>query len=262
MAVEFRCGRCGGRVPRSARVCAHCGAVLQARSFRLDRCRDCGQKLVPGQWFCRRCGRAEWGIIIALLILGLAGIVLALMYLSFPGFWIFLAGGFGAAAVFSAFSGIGGALRWQFLRTAAVTLLVLVMVGGASFAARHRYTTAAAIPQMPPAQVEAALQTETLVPTSTLAPSETPAPSPTPSIIGVVIPELANVRASPAMDAPILDGAAKNEFITILGRTTDGTWYKIKRENGVIGWVYFELVRLDATVSEIPEMPPEAVPTP
>lgn len=262
MAVEFRCGRCGGKVPRSARVCLHCGAALQTRAFRLDRCRDCGQKLVPGQWFCRRCGRTEWGIILGLMIFGLACIIFAMMYLPLPGILMFVAGGVGAAAAFSAFFGIGGSLRWPPLRTAAMVLLVLVMVGGASFAARHRYSPETVIPQTPAAVVEAAMQTQTLVPTSTLAPSETPAPSPTPSIVGVIIPELANVRAAPALDAPVLDGAAKNEFVTILGRTGDGVWYKIKRESGVIGWVYFELIRLDATASQIPEVPAVAIPTP
>ncbi len=188
--------------------------------------------------------------------------ICAPVFLPFPGVLSLITGGIGVLAALSAFFSMGAVLHWQPLRTGAMTLLVLSMVAGASLAARQRYLPGAIFPEAQQAVEEAAAQTETIVPTSTLAPSETPAPTPTPAITGVIIPELANVRAAPSMDAPVLDGAAKNEFVTILGRTADGIWYKIKRENGVIGWVYFELVRLDAQTREIPEVPAEAVPTP
>jgi hypothetical protein len=242
--------------------CPRCMALVQSTTPRQERCKECGYRMESGQWTCPNCGHTQWGIILGLGGFALLCIGFAVVFLPLPTVWTLLVGGLGVVLFYSAFYGIGGALRWRGLTTFATTTFMLVLITLAALAARYRYSPDQVIVQTPDAIVVAAAFTETPQPTSTAAPTFTPAPTATPSITALVNAAMVNVRSGPGVDFAVLAGVKQDESIILLGRNADGSWLKMKTAADQMGWVSSPYITLPVDLMSIPEVPPDPVPTP
>ncbi|BCX11883.1 MAG: hypothetical protein KatS3mg067_0821 [Thermosynechococcus sp.] len=93
------------------------------------------------------------------------------------------------------------------------------------------------------------------------SPSPTPEPTPTqsarPNPEGrVIYGDGLRVRDRPSREANALGGVAFDEVVTILGRSEDGEWLKIRTKNNLEGWV------LAFGVQETPPQSPASSETP
>lgn len=281
---QYRCGRCGNRVDRTARVCPYCEARLEniqchncghsasRESFtnnrcprcraevrvskgRLDRCKECGNRMEPGQWTCSKCGHTEWVIIVSIMLAAVVCLALAAVVLPLPTFWTLLVGGLGVALFYSAFFGLGGALRWHAIGTVLVASLLLASFSLTALAARYRYSPAEMLIETPEAVAVAAAPTETPVPTAAPTAVPTPVlPTPIPEVIGTIQTGQLNIRSGPGMDFDILGGLYQDESIFILGRNGDATWLQMKTQTGITGWVFANLVSISIPVIDLPEV--------
>lgn len=242
--------------------CPRCMAVVQPASGRTERCKECGWRIESGQWTCPNCGHTQWGIILGLGGFALICIAFAVVFLPLPTVWTLLVGGLGVILFYSAFYGIGGALRWRGLTTFLATTLMLVLVTMAALAARYRYAPDPVIVSTPETVVVAAAFTETVAPTSTTAPTATVAPTSTPSITALVNAAMVNVRSGPGVEFAVLGGVKMDETIVLLGRNADGSWLKMKTEAGQMGWVSSPYMTLPVDLNAIPEVAPDVIPTP
>lgn len=278
---QYRCGRCGSAVEKSARACPRCGAKLgnihcnacgfagtnsefendrcpqcgamvRTAPVRYERCKECGRKMEAGQWTCPNCGHTQWGIILGLGAVALACVVVSIVFLPLPSFWTLLVGGTGVVLFFSSFYGIGGALHWRGATTFMMTSLMLAVFCVAALAGRYRFTPKQAILQTPDSVVAAAALTETAVPTEILLPTHTPVPSPTPSKTGVITAELANLRQTPDINGEWLGTVAKDEVVVLLGRNDTGGWLQVQTQAKTVGWVYAPLIQLPFDRMELP----------
>ncbi|NOK60727.1 MAG: hypothetical protein GFH27_549289n291 [Chloroflexi bacterium AL-W] len=59
-----------------------------------------------------------------------------------------------------------------------------------------------------------------------------------------------NVRSAPNISGEVRDQIDANETVQLLERTADGTWYRIRNEREVEGWVSVTLLTIDASVVE------------
>lgn len=59
-----------------------------------------------------------------------------------------------------------------------------------------------------------------------------------------------NVRSTPNISGEVRDQINANETVQLLERTADGTWYRIRNEREVEGWVSVTLLTIDASVVE------------
>ena len=91
-------------------------------------------------------------------------------------------------------------------------------------------------------------------PTPTRTGSPTPPSSPTPPPMAVVLYASVNVRAGPGTDHAIVGTLVEGDRVAVLGRNAEGTWLRIQTQEGLLGWVSAELVRLNAA-PEIPFTP-------
>ncbi len=74
----------------------------------------------------------------------------------------------------------------------------------------------------------------------TPAPTETPVLSPTPEPLKqgrVTYGEGLRVRDRPDRDAEVLGGVEFDTVVTILERSQDGEWVKVRTQDGLEGWV-------------------------
>ncbi len=74
----------------------------------------------------------------------------------------------------------------------------------------------------------------------TPAPTETPVLSPTPEPLKqgrVTYGEGLRVRDRPDRDAEVLGGVEFDAVVTILERSQDGEWVKVRTQDGLEGWV-------------------------
>lgn len=74
------------------------------------------------------------------------------------------------------------------------------------------------------------------------SPSPTPEPTPTPSPQAkpegrVIYGEGLRLRDRPSREANALGGVAFDEVVTILERSEDGEWLKVRTKNNLEGWV-------------------------
>lgn len=281
---QYICGRCGNSLDKSARICPQCGVKLgsirckhcgfsgsqldftndrcpschtavKAAPARAERCKECGHKLEPGQWTCPACGSTQWGAITGLGAAALGCLAAAVIFLPLPTVWTLLVGGIGVVLFFSAFYGIGGALRWHGWMTFMITALMLAMLTLASLAARYRFSSNELILETPADVVAAAALTYTPIPTMTAAPSLTPVPSSTPQITGVVQTQLANMRSGPGTDFAVVGGVVQDEVIVLVGRNAAGDWIKVKTQKDTAGWVFAQLIKLPLPAGDLPEVP-------
>jgi len=90
------------------------------------------------------------------------------------------------------------------------------------------------------------------LPTDAPSPEETPEGEETsPEGPQVSVFNGGNVRAEPAGE-PVLDQINANEMVTLIQKNADGSWYQIRNERDVVGWVHYTLLNQDelASVSE------------
>jgi SH3 domain-containing protein len=132
--------------------------------------------------------------------------------------------------------------------------------GGAASEATTEITPAEGAASPTP---EGARPTNTVPPTATEQPTETPTPTATPtatvtpSITPTFEPAIAvrgvidsnqgvNVREGPGRTFPPIASLSPGTIVQITGRNGDGTWLKVKLDDGTEGWVSASLVGVEA----------------
>lgn len=90
----------------------------------------------------------------------------------------------------------------------------------------------------------------TITPTITLFPTLTPTPIPR----GVVLSQVLNLRAGPSIKYPVIGGLKEGELVSVLGKSGQCTWLKVKTQPGVEGWVSGEntLIKVDTPCAALP----------
>lgn len=102
----------------------------------------------------------------------------------------------------------------------------------------------------------------TPLPTFTYTPSITPIP-PTPSntytpteippVIGIISSlQTVNMREGPGGSYSALVALNPGTGVEVLGRNPEGTWLNVKLDDGTEGWIFAELVRIEATPTPFP----------
>ena len=246
------CGYIGARAEFGGERCPQCMAALRTPAVRYERCKECGRKIESGKWTCPSCGHTQW---IPILIIGTTAVVCILftvVVLPLPSFWTLLFGGLGVGLFYSFFFGIGGALNWRRWMTFSTTSLMLAALLISSLAARYRFSSDPVFFERPSVVVAAAALTETLAPTMTLGPTITPSPTPPPEITAVVVATLANIRSGPATNFDNLGTVALDEVVTLLGRSADTGWIRIKTKAGTEGWIWRPLIKMPVDVNLLP----------
>jgi len=71
-------------------------------------------------------------------------------------------------------------------------------------------------------------------------------------IIAYVNVSSLRVRSGPGTDFSVVAGLRRNDQITILGRNTDNSWYKVSLPDERIGWVSAEMIKLAEEELQIP----------
>ena len=102
--------------------------------------------------------------------------------------------------------------------------------------------------------------------TPTRKPTRTPTEIPTDTEVPFARGEVTfahNIFKGPHVDHPIITKTVVGEEVTILGRTSDGVWYKITDSEGTTGWVFSEFIKLlnDIHIPVIYDIPTQ-VPAP
>ena len=118
-----------------------------------------------------------------------------------------------------------------------------------------------------------------IIVTATPVPPPTPTPGPptaTPPPTGTPLPPVkvqvktsnANVRQGPGPGYPMVAKLDKGTEITVVGRNSDGTWWKVCCVNGADVWIADQVVTVTGPiwtvqeVTNIPPPPPTAIPPP
>ncbi len=114
-------------------------------------------------------------------------------------------------------------------------------------------TTAATVPPQtttapttPPPTGEPTTPPVTSPAPTTGPPGTTPAPTSTGLTASVF--NGGNVRQTPGGE-PVLDQINANETVQLLQKTADGTWYQIRNEREIVGWVYHTLLTIAPDVA-------------
>jgi hypothetical protein len=108
--------------------------------------------------------------------------------------------------------------------------------------------------------------TSTATKSPTKAPTKTSTPEPTPTEATDAIGKVDTAHSifmGPDTDHPVASKTVVDEEITILGKTSDSVWYKIKDSEGTIGWVYTTFITVITEIKipiiyNIPTPPPPA----
>jgi flagellar FliL protein len=97
----------------------------------------------------------------------------------------------------------------------------------------------------------------TLPPSPTPEPTEptpeaspTPEPEPEPEGFPAIVFNGGNVRSEPFIDDNIVGGVNAGEEVTLLERTPDGGWYRLRTIRGEEGWVSASLLTIDPDVAQ------------
>lgn len=101
-----------------------------------------------------------------------------------------------------------------------------------------------------PTDPPAATHTATTAPTQT--PTDVPTEAPTNTEAAEALGEVHtshSIFEGPHTDHPFISKTVVGEVLTILGKTSDGVWYKIRDSEGTIGWCYSEFITLTNNVT-------------
>ena len=109
------------------------------------------------------------------------------------------------------------------------------------------------------ATIVAPSEIPTQQPTLTPAPSKTPQPTAASQVKASVQNAGVNVRSGPGTTFDVIGGLVTNDVVTVVGRTSDGSWLEIVTSKGLKGWVYAAVVSVTGTTSNLPVVTP--VPT-
>lgn len=159
---------------------------------------------------------------------------------------------------------------YTFILPAALAVLILLSgcSGSTTPAAVLPTNTLAPLVTLTPRFTATPQVTRTPPPTSTFTPSVTPIP-PTPSntftptipppIIGIITSlNTVNVRSGPAASFPAFVALTPGTGVEVIGQNAEGTWLNVKLDDGQEGWVFRELVRIEATAAPFPTLTPES----
>jgi len=103
---------------------------------------------------------------------------------------------------------------------------------------------------------ESSTLAQTASPDPTKTSTLTPTPDPVSLPVAVVLYRSINVRAGPGTEHQIVGELVEGNQVAVLGRNAEGTWLRVRTQEGVLGWVSAELVRLEAA-REIPVLTPD-----
>ncbi len=107
-------------------------------------------------------------------------------------------------------------------------------------------TTPAGLPTAEPAATTAAVPTAD--PAATVAPAVSPTPPLGSADLTAEVFNGGNVRQTPGGD-PVLDQINAYEQVELLQKNADGTWYQIRNERDIVGWVHYTLLTIDPEVA-------------
>jgi tRNA A-37 threonylcarbamoyl transferase component Bud32/SH3-like domain-containing protein len=113
-----------------------------------------------------------------------------------------------------------------------------------------------------PARVASA--TATVTTAAPASPTSPPPVSPTPlSFIGTIKTDFSELRASPGESGALVGTLNKGTRLSVLLRTADNNWLRVKAADGTEGWVSAKAIDLgSATIAAIPQTVLQGVPTP
>ena len=123
-------------------------------------------------------------------------------------------------------------------------------------------------PTPPPEQVAQAEPTPTPTPEPTPTPTPEPTATPTaePPAEGVVKAtinsETLNLRAGPGTNYAKLGIVRRGDVLTVIGKNENGSWIKIKANNGAEAWVNAEYVTLSGALTTVVVLQAPPTPTP
>lgn len=152
------------------------------------------------------------------------------------------------------------AFRSDGLSSAPATVNISVVGIGSSPSPTPTTAAPPSIGNEPPPGVQAQ---PTAAPTNSPPPTEPPPPTntPTPSKPVASFNQGVNVRSGPStLFNPPIGSFAANQTTDILGRTPDGSWYKVRYYNAE-GWVFGQLLTVSGDASLIPIDPGPPTPT-
>ena len=106
---------------------------------------------------------------------------------------------------------------------------------------------------------------EDLPATSTPAPTNTPTQTPRPKVDSATAS--VNLRAGPGTSYPVVGGLEKGDAVQIVGKTSDGQWYRVKLTGGTVAWVASSYIQVETDSGTIPvvassDIPPTPSPEP
>ncbi|MCB8985986.1 MAG: SH3 domain-containing protein [Ardenticatenaceae bacterium] len=107
-------------------------------------------------------------------------------------------------------------------------------------------------------QMDVPLNNLPIVGTGNVPPGTTPVPSPA---IGVVNTGAVNVRTGPGYGYPIVTIAYQGYTFTLLGRTADNAWAKVRMVDGTEGWVNTGALNTNVPIGSLPIVNVTAPPT-
>lgn len=91
-------------------------------------------------------------------------------------------------------------------------------------------------------------------------PAPTSTPTPLPVVNGVTV-ILTNLRERSGPDAPLIMELPEGTAVQVLAQTEDQNWLYVRTAEGIEGWLFAELVQLDAPQETIPLYVPTPFPT-
>lgn len=85
-------------------------------------------------------------------------------------------------------------------------------------------------------------------------------PAPAPKTVAVINASVLNVRSGPSGDAQVVGTVEQGDQYDVIGRSQDGAWLQIGRDNREIGWVSAEFVVLQTIDGSAPPVAQPAQP--
>ncbi len=112
-----------------------------------------------------------------------------------------------------------------------------------------------------PSATPTATPVATPTPTATATATASPTPTPTPTALPHVGVAVANVRAGPGANYPVLAKQAAGAPLVVVGKTAAGDWLAIQTPDKEPGWIAAELVA-GGVAADLPVLTPPPSPTP
>jgi hypothetical protein len=114
-------------------------------------------------------------------------------------------------------------------------------------------------PLSPPFMVTGGLpMAEATPPAEAAAPAKEAMAAP----MATILVRSARVHLGPRLDAPVIAGGNKGETFTVIGRTSDDSWFELELPNLVRnGWVVSDVVSVEGDLASVPANAPIALAT-